>query len=127
MSEVSGAPTSRAMSTRHSATATTMDRVFTISRPMTAFTPPRTVYSHSSSITTSTVTQKGMPAGPATSSCSVAIIRNSRTAAPSILERKKNQAPVLWADTPKRCSRYWYTDTTLRRKYSGVSTKAITR
>ena len=125
--EVSGSPTSRPMSTMHSTTATSMHRVLTISRPMTAFTPPRTVYSHSSSTTTSVVTQNGMPAGPATSSCRVAIIRNRRTLAPSILDTKKNHAPVLWEATPNRLSRYSYTDTTFRRKYSGVSTKAITR
>ena len=36
---------------------------------------------------------------------------NSHTEAPNILEMKKNHAPVLYDFTPKRSSRYWYTDT----------------
>ena len=48
----------------------------------------------------------GNPKGSNTNNCNVRQTRNKRTAAPSILEIKKNQAPVRYEDMPKRFSRY---------------------
>ena len=89
--EVSGAPTSTAMRTRVSTTVTSMHTVLIISTPITAFTPPRTVYVHSRRTVTMTHTHSGI----LRSSVSVAHMRNSLTEAPSIFEMKKNHAPVL--------------------------------
>ena len=77
------------------ATATIMQAVRTTSTPMTDFTPWRKVSARQTATLQSTFSQKGRPSGPKTSSCRVRHTRNSRTDAPSILEMKKNQAPVL--------------------------------
>ena len=77
------------------ATATIMQAVRATSTPMTDFTPCRKVRARQIATLQSTFSQKGSPRGPKTSNCKVRHTRNSRTEAPSILERKKNQAPVL--------------------------------
>ena len=99
------------MNTMQSTTESTRQSDLSTSVQMIDFTPPRNVNSHTTSTVRATLRAKGRPAGSNTSSCSVRHTRNRRTEAPNILEMKKNHAPVLYDFTPKRSSRYWYTDT----------------
>ena len=90
----------------HNTTDTTRQNVFKESVQMSDFTPPRKVYSHTKATVMATFRINGNPNGSNTSSYNVRQTRNSRTAAPSILEMKKNQAPVRYEDMPNLFSRY---------------------
>ena len=95
------------MNTIASTIDTIMQMVLSASVQITDFTPPRKVYTRTIPMHTRTFTMNGSPSGPNTISWRVTQTRNNLTAAPSIFEMKKNQAPVLWEDIPNRSSRYW--------------------
>ena len=90
----------------HKTTETTRQKVFKESVQISDFTPPRNVYNHTNATVIATFRINGRPNGSKTSSCKVRQTRNKRTAAPSILEIKKNHAPVWYEDIPKRFSKY---------------------
>ena len=85
---------SEAIYQMQSTTDTTKQNVFRESVQIRDFTPPWKVYNQTSATVMATFSRKGSPKGSNTSSCNVRHTRNRRTAAPSILEMKKNQAPV---------------------------------
>ncbi len=69
-------------------------KLLMVSVHIRVFTPPCTVYSHIRAMVTITLKTKGICSGENTKSCSTAHTTKKRTAAPSILEMKKNHAPV---------------------------------
>ena len=95
------------MNTIASTMETIMQTVFNVSVQITDFTPPRNVYSSTMATETITFRMNGSPSGSKIINWSVTQTRNSLTAAPKILEMKKNHAPVLCEETPNRSSRYW--------------------
>jgi hypothetical protein len=68
---------------------------FNTSVQMILFTPPRKVYNQTRKTVNTTLRMKGRCKGSKTNNCNVRHTRNKRTEAPSILDIKKNQAPVL--------------------------------
>ena len=93
------------MNTIHSTTERIRQKLFKVSVQITVFTPPCSVYRKMRAMVTMTLNTNGMCNGSNTSICSVTQTTRKRTAAPSILLMKKNQAPLLWVLAPNRCSR----------------------
>ena len=100
-------PKSLAMNTIASTMETIIQTVFKVSVQITDLTPPRNVYSSTMPTEITTFRMNGSPSGSKIINWSVTQTRNSLTAAPRILEMKKNHAPALCEDTPNRSSRYW--------------------
>ena len=74
---------------------TTRQNVFSESVQIKVLTPPWKVYNHTNNTVTATLTTNGIFSGAKTNNCKTKHTTNKRTAAPNILEMKKNQAPVL--------------------------------
>ena len=101
-------PISRPMRTRHSTTTVSSASVWSMSVHTRVRTPPRKVYSHTQSIVAATFTQKGMPSGPKTTSCSTMAVRYIRTPQIRTFESRKKPAPARWLQRPKRASSQVY-------------------
>ena len=89
-------------------TESIIKNVCRVSVQTTVFIPPLKVYIQINNIEIVTVNSNGIPHESNTNFCKTIATKNNRKAAPSTLDTKKKNAPVICEFLPNLSPRYWY-------------------